>query len=255
MINVPFSVVSVDDSCNDCPVGDKGVCLRYGESLRKAISQFSVDALILKGSTLAYSGDIAKALFIIKMGQIKAFKSLPDGRQQIVGFGSPGDVIGNPQRQTSFDCTFEALTDSVLCKTRYSDLAIISDRFPEFTKSFMDAVANEIRRRGDQTVLLGRKNAEERLAAFILERHSAMQDIDDTGLYERGMVLLHMTRRDIADYLGLTIETVSRVLTSFRNRRLIALLNKNHFEILEYEALMTLAGGDADRESVTRIFL
>ncbi len=253
MIRTHLSVVSVDDSCFECPVSSKGVCLRYGASLRDAVSKYSVDAIIKKGSALAYAGDRANALFIIKKGEIKAIRSLRDGRQQIVGFARPGDIIGNPQGQDSFDCTFEALTDSVLCKTRTKDLHKLSSDHPEYNSAFMDAVSNEILRRGDQNVLLGRKRAEERLASFITERAIDVQH--DNSFVKLDVINLPMTRLDIADYLGLTIETVSRVLTIFKNRNLIKIVNKSRIEILDHDSLAALACEEESRHFNTRIFL
>lgn len=254
MVRTPLSVVTVDDSCFDCPVSRKGVCLRYGQSLRNAIAKYSVDALVRKGSVLAYSGDDSAALFIVKQGELKAVRSLQDGRQQIVGFARAGDVIGNPQGQDIFDCTFEALTDCILCKTRVSDLRGVSAEHPEYGAAFMDAVANEIRRRGDQAVLLGRKKAEERLASFIVER-SMDVSLDGSSCHLQTVISLPMSRLDIADYLGLTIETVSRVLTNFKNRRLIDIANKTRIDILDPDALKEISCDEQLRSCNTRIFL
>lgn len=254
MTSLPLSVVSVGEVCSDCPVSGRGVCLRYGESLRQAISDISIDCILPKGATLVFSGDRATALYIIKKGEIKAFRSLSDGRHQIVGFAGPGDVIGNPQGQESFDCTFEALTDCVLCKSRQNEIAKVSAQYPEFTTAFMDAIANEIRRRGDQAILLGRKSAEERMAAFLIERDDNARFYDERP-DESSTITLHMSRRDIADYLGLTIETVSRVLTSFKKRRLIDIKNKTYITISDRKSLSALTDGEYARNCMTRIFL
>lgn len=166
----------------------------------------------LIGTPFAYSreeeifgeGEEAEFVYRVVGGAVRTHKVLSDGRRQITGFHLPGDLFGFEQGETHRH-TAEALADTkvLIFRRRHVERAA-SDR-AEVACQLWGMATNNLRLAQDLTLLLGRRSATERVAAFLMEV--------DERLGSTGTFALPMTRRDIADYLGLTIETVSRTLS------------------------------------------
>jgi CRP/FNR family nitrogen fixation transcriptional regulator len=155
-------------------------------------------------------GDRADFIFKVVSGAVRISRLLCDGRRQIQAFYLPGDVFGielRPQRLTRA----EAIADCVIAAAPRS--SFMTDPAQE-TRLFGHAV-DELQRTQEHVLTLGRRTAMERLASFVIDLAQRMGDAPD--------VCLPMSRQDIADYLGLTIETVSRTLTQMQARRLVRL--------------------------------
>lgn len=149
-------------------------------------------------------GEVAEFVYRIVSGAVRIHKVLSDGRRQITGFHLPGDLFGFEQGDTHRH-TAEALSDTrvLIFKRRQVERAAIEQA--EVACQLWGMATNNLRLAQDLTLLLGRRTATERVAAFLMEV--------DERLGGSGTFSLPMTRRDIADYLGLTIETVSRTLS------------------------------------------
>jgi CRP/FNR family transcriptional regulator len=167
---------------------------------------------------------------------LKLSKLLPDGRRQITGFLLPGDYLGLAFAER-YICSAEAVTPVRLCRFPRSAFLALLDQFPALEKALLGRAATELAAAQKQMLLLGRKTARERVASFLLQL-AEREGADD------GMAMdLPMTRTDIADYLGLTIETVSRTLTNLRKTGLIALPDPHHLSIVHRTRLDAEAGG------------
>lgn len=241
-------------SCRVCPARRNGICELFDNPLLCAMNAISVERPVKKGAVVAASGEKSNAMFVIKYGEFKAVRTLPDGRRQIVGFAVPGDVIGGPHAERSFDCTIEALTDAVLCESRRCDVEPLSTEHPDLTRIFLSATFAELRRRNDQAVLLGRKNADQRLALFLLQRCNPVE-LDRDGGLKSGRATLTMSRSEIADYLGLTIETVSRTMSQFKGRGLIRISQSKKIDLIDAAGLQRLAGEEIETPSEARVFI
>jgi CRP/FNR family transcriptional regulator len=190
------------------------------------------------GEVLFREGDPADSVYEVLTGMVRLYKLLPDGRRQITGFLSRGNLLGlAPEGICVF--TAEALTDVTLSCYRRKNFERLIDELPGFARRLLAVASSELNAAQDQMLLLGRKTAAEKVASFLLvmaDRHQG----------DRGPVEVPMTRADMADYLGLTIETVSRTITRMRQDGLISIPSAAHIEITDRNRLQILAAGEAD---------
>lgn len=242
------------DSCRVCAARRNGICEHFGVELLRGLSAISGEIAVRKGAVVAASGGASTAMLVIKRGEFKAVRTLHDDRHQIVGFAASGDMIGGPYAEETFDCTFKALTDAVLCQSQRCDLEILSDEHPDLVRILLAAAFGELRKRNNQAVLLGKKNADQRLALFLLERCVPIE-IDGGGGLMTGRANLTMSRSEIADYLGLTIETVSRTMSQFKSRGLVRISHNKKIDLVDAAGLQRLAGEDVAAPYEARVFM
>ena len=219
--------------CFACEVRNEAVCgvLECGElaKLRRQGTSFRLG----RGQPLFHEGDSAGRVFTLTRGTLKLYKLLPDGRRQVTGFMHPGDFLG-VSVDDDYAFTAEALEPAQLCafpRARFDDF---TEDHAEMERELYRLAAHELAAAQQQMVLLGRKTAGERLASFfvLLARRA-----ERAGAAPVRYVDLPMSRSDIADYLGLTKETVSRVLAQLKTKRLIRLEALDRIEILDRAGL------------------
>jgi CRP/FNR family transcriptional regulator len=190
------------------------------------------------GETFVGEGEAATHFFNITEGSVKVYKLMPDGRRQITGFLFAGDLLGLAVNDT-YTYSAEALTPATVCQFPRRSLERLLDEFPKMEKRLLAIASNELAAAQEQMMLLGRKTAQERIASFLL-----MLARREERSGRKGDVLrLTMTRTDIADYLGLTTETASRVFTSFKKRGWIQLEAGNRVILSDRATLEELAAG------------
>ena len=159
------------------------------------------------GETIFFEGDIATHVFNLTSGVMRLSKLLPDGRRQIAGFLFPGDFLGiTMEDEHAF--TAEAITPSILCQFSRARFDAFVDTHPHLERRLYAIAAHELAATRQQVVLLGRKTAAERVASFLLMLDA--RRTSSSGEVLNGDINLPMSRSDIADYLGLRIETISR---------------------------------------------
>ena len=186
---------------------------------------------------LAREGENASHFFNITSGAVKLYKLLPDGRQQIVGFLFPGDFVGLAVRDT-YAYTAETIGPVMACRFERRTFERLLERFPGMASCLRESASDELAIAQEQMLSLGRKSAKERVATFLLQ---LSQRAARLGL-PSNPVTLPMTRTDIADYLGLTIETVSRTMTQLKTSRIIT-LGTGHTVTLHRERLTEIGDG------------
>ncbi|BDA60629.1 electron transport regulator A [Shewanella xiamenensis] len=193
---------------------------------------------IQKGEQIFKSGDPLKSLFAIRSGTIKSYTITEQGDEQITGFHLAGDVIGfdgiHAQSHQSFA---QALETSMVCEIPFNILDELSGTMPKLRQQIMRLMSNEIMSDQEMILLLSKKNAEERLAAFI----SNLANRFGNRGFSAKEFRLTMTRGDIGNYLGLTVETISRLLGRFQKSGLIEVKGK-YIIIVDYNELNLLAG-------------
>ena len=223
--------------CQGCEVRDKAVCGVLDCDRLEEFRNLGWTLKLAPGQALFHEGDPATRVFTLTRGTLKLYKLLADGRRQVTGFLHPGDFLGiSVDDEHAFSA--EALEDSQLCwfpRARFDDF--VEDQ-PKMERELYRMAAHELAAAQQQFVLLGRKTASERLASFLLllaDRTSAAEG------KKSAMVRLPMSRSDIADYLGLTKETVSRVISSLKRDRIIRLESLEMIRILDRGGLEQLS--------------
>jgi CRP/FNR family transcriptional regulator len=233
-----FDPASEHDPCSTCEARHLSVCNAIADADLGRLAAIAVVTQAPAGRTFIDEGGPAASFFNITAGRAKLFKLLPDGRRQITGFAGAGDFLGLAVSDT-YAFSAEAIEPVRYCRFPRARLRTLLDDFPLMEKRLLEVASNELFAAQEQMLLLGRKTARERLASFLLLESRQ-------GLpcgHSQCRFTLPMTRGDIADYLGLTIETVSRTLTRLRGARMIEFVSQNELLILDQRALENLAGG------------
>jgi CRP/FNR family transcriptional regulator len=222
--------------CDVCEIREISVCRSMAPEELARLQAIITSAYLDAGQTIIHEGDPAENLFNVVSGAVKLYKLLPDGRRQITGFLFPGDFLGIALNET-YVYTAEALMPVRLCRFPRRRIVALLQEIPNLEHQLMNEVATELVAAQDQMLLLGRKTARERVASFLLtlamraERHGR----------QANPVELPMSRADIADFLGLTTETVSRTITQLRQSNTISAANRGEIEILDRAGLEDLS--------------
>jgi CRP/FNR family transcriptional regulator len=177
-------------------------------------------------------------VFTVTAGSLRLFQLLPDGRRQIVGFAFAGDFLGLTSGGL-YNLSAETLEDSRVCQVPRAEFAKLVQEIPALEHRLLDRTSLELAKAREQMVLLGRKTAGERLATFLLQMQTRLAAAPPGD----GSLRLPMTRADIADYLGLTTETVSRTFSRLRALKLIEIGDNDAIRLLRPQQLQALAGG------------
>ncbi len=225
-------------SCTHCDLGPMAFCAGLSREQFRRFMTVLGQATIEPNTAVFREGDPAVNLYTITAGAVKLYKLLSDGRRQIVAFLFPGDFFGLSVNGI-YAYTAEAMLPLMVCRFPRRKLDALLDELPMLEKKLLGATAQELAAAHDQMLLLGRKTAREKLASFLvmLGRRLSIKDRPSQ------LLTLPMSRSDIADFLGLTIETVSRTLTGLRREGVIALPDANHVVISQYDLLGQIAEG------------
>jgi CRP/FNR family transcriptional regulator, anaerobic regulatory protein len=189
------------------------------------------------GTAILWEGDAASHIFEVAEGVLRTFRILSDGRRVITGFLYPGDILGVSLKDR-YLYSAEAVTRAQVRRFARSRFQEEINRSPELRPQLFSRLCDEMAAAQDQMVLLARKNAEERVCSFLLyTARRTNSDRQPTPVIE-----IAMTRLDMADYLGLTIETVSRTMSKLMSAGVIAPTSRHGLKILKFEKLVALAG-------------
>jgi CRP/FNR family transcriptional regulator len=218
--------------------GGEPVCL---QSLFRKQPVEQLDA----GGSLFFEGDTAKHLFEVVEGVLRIFKIMADGRRVITGFLYSGDLVGVSLRY-HYLYGAEAVTSVRLRRFARKSFEDAVSGSPELRPQLFARLCDEMAAAQDQMVLLSCKNAEERLCSFLLQRLRCKREQERSA----SIIDLPMTRLDIADYLGLTIETISRMMTKLTNKGVVSPAGRHSIRIAKPGMLAHLAGdGDECHDS------
>ena len=187
------------------------------------------------GAAVFWEGDQAGHIYDVVEGILRVYRILPDGRRAIMGFIYPGDVLG-VSFQSRYLFTAEAVTDVKVRRFSRNRFFALVNELPELRPQLFAILCDEMSTAQDQMLLLGRKSAEERVVSFLLAVHRK----NGVG----NAIEVPMSRLDMADYLGLTIETVSRMMTGLTRRGLIAATGRHTITLRRINALREIAGAD-----------
>ena len=237
----PATAASDDFPCRDCEVRSRAVCSALEPHELAELNSIVTEVTLDPQQAVFYEGDPAIYAFSVTHGVARLSKMLHDGRRQVTGFLYPSDFLGFAFHD-AYAYTAEAVTPLRLCRFPRAKLTALFDAHPKLERRMLSIASNELELAQDQMLLLGRKHARERLASFLLSlseravRHGEAADPID----------LPMNRTDIADYLGLTIETVSRTFTQLIQRGIIRAVTAHRITVTDREQLVSFAEGSAD---------
>ncbi len=199
--------------------------LPASDDVQEALQAIAHSRQYEAGQTLFWEDDPADFCYLLVAGAVKGYKLLPNGRSQIARFVVPGDLMGYSSFGT-FTYTAEALVPSQVLHLPRPQFKAIVEKDPVLRQAVSRLIAAELHQTQRQILLLGRMPAVERVSQFLLDFAQRLHP-DQEEMNPELVVELPMTRSDIADYLGLTIETVSRVFSKFRKDGLIELPKPN----------------------------
>lgn len=208
-----------ENGCADCKVKLISVCSVLALPELEEFEALSQRLTLDKGQALFGQGEPANSVFNVIEGALRLTRLLPDGRRQVMGFALPGDFLGLAL-QERYSVSAEALGPAKTCRFGRHDFAAVVEAKPHLLKSLHERAGYELNLAQEQMLLLGRRTAEEKVAAFLL---SLRDRVARTG-HNSVTVELPMGRQDMADYLGMTMETVSRMLSRLDRAHTILLV-------------------------------
>ena len=241
MATTPPSQQEIDPwgrPCGTCDIRTLSVCGVLSPTELERLRTAMVTTRFSAGESIIHEGEPATALFNLVSGSVKLYKLLSDGRRQITGFLVPSDFLGIALNK-NYAYTAEAIEDVHLCRFDRLKFGALLPELPNLEHRLLEAACTELAAAQDQMVLLGRRTALERLASFLLQWHRRT-----TVHHKPGHVVLPMSRSDIADYLGLTIETVSRCLTLLKKAKVVQLVSRSELAIPHPDKLAAMADCD-----------
>jgi CRP/FNR family transcriptional regulator, anaerobic regulatory protein len=235
-------IISIQDlkaRCSSCSMRE--LCLPRGldgTGLQELDRLVSTRTRFKKGATIYRPGEPFQALYAIRVGSCKTALLAEDGREQIAGYHMLGDIIGLDgiahERHASLAV---ALEDTEACVIPFEQLESLAHQFAPLQRNLHDFLSREIGRDQEVMLLLGSMRAEERLAVFLLNLAERYQRHGYSGTE----FVLRMTREEIGSYLGLKLETVSRLLSRFQAEGILQVQGRS-VKLLDVEALRQLAG-------------
>ena len=228
----------IGNPCAACSIREMSICAVLDNSELSRMAAIARTQSLSPRQTIIDEGESAESLFNITGGAVKLYKLLPDGRRQITGFLFQGDFLGIALNQ-EYAYSAEAVSDVTLCRFPRVRFEALLDEFPKLEKQLLEVASNELAQAQDQMLLLGRKTAREKVVSFLLSVSERARQRGDAP----SPISLPMSRADIADYLGLTTETVSRTFTNLKSSSAIRLLPGNMVELSDRETLQNLSDG------------
>jgi len=198
-----------------------------------------------RGDYLFRNGDRFRSLFVVKTGSVKTFTPSEDGGEQVLGFHLPGEITGlDAIEREEHTCSAKVLETSAVCEIPFARLEDLSSTLPSLQHQMYRLLSKEISQDTEMLMLLGKKNAEERLATFLLSlsHRFKKRGLSATDFY------LSMSRHEIGNYLGLAVETVSRLFTRFQEEGLLQ-VERKHVQLLNLNRIETIVTGPHLRRS------
>ncbi len=227
--------------CSSCPIRHRAICARCDTDELDLLAAIKTYKTIPAGQPIGWRGDDLTHFSSVVSGIASLTRTLEDGRTQMVGLLMPSDFVGRPGRDTvEFDVT--AITDVTLCRFERRPFEDLVEDVPHISQRMMEMALDELAAAREWMVLLGRKTAREKIATFLemVVRRSSIQG-QGADSFE-----LPLTREEIADFLGLTLETISRQLTQLKKEGVVRFIDRRRFEVTDLAALHNASGDDAD---------
>ena len=231
--------------CEDCPIRHRAVCARCESDELERLDQIKYYRSFEAGQTLIWSGDKMDFVGSVVSGIATLTQTMEDGRTQMVGLLLPSDFVGRPGRDSAaYDVV--AVSDIVMCCFRKKPFEDMMARTPHIAQRLLEMTLDELDAAREWMLVMGRKTAREKIASLIaiIARRDAV--LNTAGMQGPLVFDLPLTREAMADYLGLTLETVSRQVSALRRDGVISLEGKRRVTVPDFNRLLEEAGDDSD---------
>ena len=226
--------------CATCGVRRASVCDAIPETDLARLAAAAIGGVAKPGEVIIDEAEPAAAFFNVTDGTARLYKLLPDGRRQITGFATAGDFLGLAA-SGNYAVSAQAIDTVGYCRFSHARLRALTYDFPLMERRLLKFASTQLVAAQEQMLLLGRKSARERMASFLLTRSRLSSARQQSATH----FVLPMARGDIADYLGMTIETAVRTLKKLRNEGMIEVTNTQDVAITDFILLRRLADGHA----------
>ncbi|WP_415921945.1 transcriptional regulator FnrL [Tateyamaria sp. SN6-1] len=230
--------------CSECPIRHRAVCARCEPDELTRLEEMKFYRTYQAGQTVAWAGDRMDFVASVVSGAATLTQTMEDGRRQMVGLLLASDFVGRPGRRGArYDVV--AVTDLVMCCFRKAPFEQMMATTPHVAERLLEMTLDELDAAREWMLVLGRKTAREKIASLL-----AIFARRDSILGPHGprtvQFELPLTREAMADYLGLTLETVSRQVSALKREGIISLQGKRGVLVPDLDALLEQAGDDSD---------
>ena len=238
-MNKALNIENIKASCSYCTLNElcfpRGMEMADMEKLNAVIER---EKPLHKNDFLYREGDECKAIYAVRSGGIKTTVQNQNGESQIVGFHLPGELIGFDGFATDIHaCSAEILETTSVCELPLTNLEALCEAIPGLQKQMRRIMGLEVNSDHDLLLLLGKMNADEKLATFLINLSNRMKQRN----WKETDFNLNMSRQDIANYLGMAVETVSRLFAQFQEKGIIS-ADKRNIMITDMAALKRIIG-------------
>jgi CRP/FNR family transcriptional regulator, anaerobic regulatory protein len=237
---------AIKTACKDCSLRE--LCLPLGleaDDLAALDGMVKRRRSLKKGEQLYRLGDPLQSLYAVRAGTFKSSGVMEDGRVQVAGFYLPGELLGMDAISTDkHPCSAEALEPSEVCEIPFNALEQLAHKIPGLQHQLLRVMSREIVRDEHTLMMVGRMTAEERFASCLISFSRRHERLGESGKEFR----LSMSRQDLGDYLGLALETVSRLFSRFQEDGLIEVQGRE-VRLRDFNRLHALADGSANSQS------
>jgi len=239
-------------SCNTCSLSS--LCLPVSldmTEMERLDNIIEKSRPLKKGEHLFHQGEEFSTVYAIRVGTVKTYTITNEGEEQITGFYFPGELVGmSGFDNNEYPVSAKILETTTVCEIPFERLDELSGQLPELRRQLLRTMSKEIREEQQMMLLLSKKNAEERVATFLVKLSMRFK----ARGYSETSFRLSMSRNEIGNYLGLAVETVSRIFTRFQKSELLQVEGKEvHIEDLDklYELSGECPAKDAEEPAVT----
>lgn len=240
-----IEISSTPKDCDACPIRHRAVCARCEPDELTELESFKYYRQFQAGQTVVWAGDQMDFVGSVVSGIATLTQTMEDGRRQMVGLLLPSDFVGRPGRAAAaYDVT--ATSDLVMCCFRRKAFETMMLRTPNIGNRLLEMTLDELDAAREWMLILGRKTAREKIASLIAIIARRDATLHQAGARDDVELDLPLTREAMADYLGLTLETVSRQMSALRRDGIISLQGKRHVFVPSLARLLEEAADDSD---------
>lgn len=242
---MPQAIALDEQGCSNCPIRHRAVCARCETDELEVLDHIKYYRTYEAGQTIVWTGEPMDFVGSVVNGIATLKQTMEDGRTQMVGLLLPSDFVGRPGRSSAaYDVV--ATTSVTMCCFRKTPFEDMMARTPHIAQRLLEMTLDELDAAREWMLVLGRKTAREKIASLlsIFARRDAtlkMSPINGAIVFD-----LPLTREAMADYLGLTLETVSRQISALKKDGVIVLEGKRHVTVPDFDRLLNEAGDDSD---------
>ncbi len=231
--------------CGTCPIRHRAVCARCEADELVYLDQIKYYRNYEAGQPIVWSGDHIDFVGSVVTGVAALTQTMEDGRTQMVGLLLPSDFLGRPGRNNVlYDVT--AVSDLTLCCFRRKPFEELLTTHPHVSQRLLEMTLNELDAAREWMLVLGRKTAREKIASLLLIIARREASLHLSSIVDGSRFDLPLTREAMADYLGLTLETVSRQISALKRDGVIELQGTRQVHIPDFATLLAETGDDAD---------